>query len=165
MPLITGGIYPLFVRWNFHKHCTEVGFSSYPSGGLTMATSTMNRGVSNTTYVPRSKDWTLRLAMNRSALRKIGNSHLCAVGKRCPTIVAAIYGDIDLFKDITKILKTMNPANDRGVTALHFAAKKGNLDICKYIFENVTDKHPQDTSLGYTPLHDAALYGRLEVYK
>ena len=101
----------------------------------------------------------------KSSGQTIGNSHPFAVRKRCPTIVAAIYGDIDLFKNITKILKTMNPANDRGVTALHFAAKKGNLDICKYIFENVTDKNPQDTTLGYTPLHDAALYGRLEVYK
>ena len=166
MPLITGGIYPFFVRWNSHKHCTEVGFSSwYPFSGLTMATLTMNRGVSNTTYVPCSKDWSLRLAMNRSSIQEIGNSHLCAVRKRCPTVVAAIYGDIELFKDIAKILKTMNPANDRGVTALHFAAKKGNLDICKYISENVTDKNPQDTALGYTPLHDAALYGRLEVYK
>ena len=136
MPVITGGKYPFFVRWNSFKKCTEVGFSNNQSGGLIMAVLTMNREVLNTTYVPHSKDWILRLAMNgRSAIRKIGNSHLCAVRKRCPTIVAAIYGDIDLFKEITKILKTMNPANDRGVTALHFAAKKGNLDICKYISE------------------------------
>ena len=160
MPLNIGGSYKLFVRWIIFKHCTEVGFASFPSGGLTMATLAMNRRhnreVANPTHVhPAIK----------STGRTLGNSHLCAVRKRCPTIVAAIYGDIDLFKDITKILKTMNPANDRGVTALHFAAKKGNLDICKYISENVTDKNPRDTVLGYTPLHDAALYGRLEVYK
>lgn len=165
MPLITGGNYPFFVRWNSFKKCTEVGFSIYPSEGLTMARLTMNREVLDTTYVPCSKVWKLRLAMNRSAILNIGNSHLCKVRKRCPTIVAAIYGDIELFQDITKILKTMNPANDRGVTALHFAAKKGNLDVCKYISENITDKNPQDSALGYTPLHDAALYGHLEVYK
>ena len=37
-----------------------------------------------------------------------------------------------------------NPVNCGGMTLLHFAAKKGYLNVCKLIAENVQEKNPED---------------------
>ena len=47
-------------------------------------------------------------------------------------------------------------------TALHVAAEKGYLDICRFILQNVGDKNPQN-SLGKTPLNLAAEKNHIDV--
>jgi ankyrin repeat protein len=51
-------------------------------------------------------------------------------------------------------------------TPLHFAAQTGNLEICKFLSENLqhTNANPR-TNTGITPLHLAAKNGHLEIYK
>ena len=55
-----------------------------------------------------------------------------------------------------------NPANCGGMTLLHVAAKKGYLNVCKLIAENVQEKNPEDC-FGVTPIQLAAKNGHYEV--
>ena len=48
------------------------------------------------------------------------------------------------------------------MTPLHYAARKGYLQICQEIIERVDDKNPKDLS-GMTPLHHAAANGSMGV--
>ena len=57
-----------------------------------------------------------------------------------------------------------NPSNDRGVTPLHCAAQRNNLEICKLIIENIGDNNPSD-NYGTTPLHHAATNSNLDMCK
>ena len=52
----------------------------------------------------------------------------------------------------------------RNETPLHCAAESGNLEIFKYIAEQLEDKSPVD-DIGGTPLDCAAYWGHLEVVK
>ena len=54
--------------------------------------------------------------------------------------------------------------NAKGWTPLHWAAGKGQFEICKLIIENVLQKNPPDMN-GKTPLHCAASSGHLEICK
>ena len=58
----------------------------------------------------------------------------------------------------------MNPKNNCGVTPLHKAVEKGNLDLCKYIMDRTQDIELIDIE-GRTPLHHAARKGHIKVYK
>ena len=49
-----------------------------------------------------------------------------------------------------------------GRTALHVAAKRGDLEICKIIMEHTDDKNPNKKYFGTTPLHEAASGGHLQ---
>ena len=73
---------------------------------------------------------------------------------------AAGSGWFSLCQDIIDHLEDKNPLNG----ALHSAAEKGHLEICKLIAENVDFKNPSDLR-GNTPLHLAATKGHLEVCK
>ena len=57
-----------------------------------------------------------------------------------------------------------NPINCGGMTLLHFAAKKGYLNVCKLIAENVQEKNPEDC-FGVTPLQLAEKNGHSAVVK
>ena len=49
-----------------------------------------------------------------------------------------------------EIVEEKNSANFWRQTPLHLAAKRGHLDVCRIILENVKDKNPVDT-YGRTP--------------
>ena len=55
----------------------------------------------------------------------------------------------------------------KGFTLLHFAAGKGHYILCKRILDNqmLTDPAEESDIYGNTPLHTAARYGHLEVFK
>ena len=55
-----------------------------------------------------------------------------------------------------------NPANPSGCTPLHWAALRGDPDLCKLIIDKLEDKNNVH---GYTPLHLAANIGNLKVAK
>merc|ERR1712029_941249 len=46
--------------------------------------------------------------------------------------------------------------------SLFSAVKENNIEKCRKIVENAQDKNPADNS-GWTPLHEAAIYGHLEM--
>ena len=50
------------------------------------------------------------------------------------------------------------------MTAFHFAAEKGLMDVCKHIIEKVDNKNPAALN-GCTPLHLAADEGHLEIVR
>ena len=55
----------------------------------------------------------------------------------------------------------------KGFTLLHYAAGKGHYILCKRILDNqmLTDPAEESDVYGNTPLHTAARYGHLEVFK
>ena len=55
------------------------------------------------------------------------------------------------------------PGNNFGKTLHHYAAKHGDLNMFKTLFDHFTDKTQQ--SNGVTPLYYAAKYGRLDIRK
>jgi len=57
-----------------------------------------------------------------------------------------------------------NPSNDKGETPMHYAAKKGFLNICQLIVENAKNINTADHD-GDTPLTLAAQGGHLEICK
>ena len=80
-----------------------------------------------------------------------------------PLHIATKY-NLDLFKEIAKIVADKNPSNHKGVTPLHCAVTYGKFDICQFIVDNVQDKNPAD-EFGFTPLHYAVFMDHLEIYK
>ena len=56
----------------------------------------------------------------------------------------------------------VNPSIVFGMTALHYAAKNGYLNVCKLIAENVQEKNPKDLG-GQTPLEIAEAMGHSSV--
>ena len=45
---------------------------------------------------------------------------------------------------LNKKFQYKNPANSKGQTPLHFAAKEGHMEVCQLIMENFQDKNPGD---------------------
>lgn len=102
-------------------------------------------------------------------------SHALAVRERVQQFLnAACTGNLDLLKKIAKqfddqgkgLSKTVadiKDANKRG--ALHFAAREGKTDVCKYLLEELKlDVDTQDED-GETPLLHAARQGHTETAK
>ena len=55
-----------------------------------------------------------------------------------------------------------NPWDEKSWTPLHHAAEMGNLEVCKFILENVSDKNPTN-DYNETPVDMAREHGRIEV--
>ena len=79
--------------------------------------------------------------------------------------LAAENGEIELFKLIVPHIEVKNPGNAYGWNPLHFAAKKGHIEICQLILNTLTEDKNPECGYGATPLHLAARYGHLEVCK
>ena len=120
--------------------------------------------------------------------------HNCKCLVFSPTGVAALNGDIDLFKQIAvktnrktyilmnsfhlaafeghleickwyvKNIGKVNSTNDDGWTAVHFAANNGQVEIFNYLLKNGSNLYVKD-HLGHTTLHLAAEGGSLKVCK
>ena len=80
-------------------------------------------------------------------------------------------GEIDYYFKIVSMLcvygskifqSEMNPTDRRNNTPLHWAAVKGQLEVCKFIIANVDNKNPSN-NYGRTPLHGAANSGHVKV--
>ena len=80
-----------------------------------------------------------------------------------PLHVAAIKGNLEVFKLIFFNALYTNPANEREkLTPLHMAAQNGHFEICKSILENVENKNPL-SKYERTPFHTAVSNGHLEI--
>ena len=92
------------------------------------------------------------------------DSLCCKCLVNAPLHVAALHGDIGLFKHIVVKTENKSPRNCLGKTPLHLAAFKGHLEICKWYIKNTEEASNRDDN-GCTPLHDAAHGGQLETFR
>ncbi|KAM3964878.1 ankyrin repeat domain-containing protein 39 [Aphomia sociella] len=82
---------------------------------------------------------------------------------------AAYYGDKDrvnfLIDKARNVKDTVNAADNSGYTPLHYAARTGNIDICKILLQNGANINTQTKSGVATPLHKAASAGKIDMVK
>lgn len=60
---------------------------------------------------------------------------------------------------IAENLEDKNPQSDNGLTPLHIAAEEGNVEVCKFLIEEIKNKNPKLPHNGWTPLHPACKMG------
>ena len=80
---------------------------------------------------------------------------------------AADRGDLNRVKKLVNEEKNdpMQTSKYGGYSALHYAARKGKLNIIIYLIEREGCNPSPESSLKETPLHIAAQYGQLETVK
>ena len=78
---------------------------------------------------------------------------------------ACVYGDIDKVKKfVAKKGKDILLERDKsGYTCLHYAARNGHLEICKYLIEQDADLNAKTLSCNSAPIHRASLMGHWEI--
>jgi len=69
--------------------------------------------------------------------------------------VAVYKGHTDIVELLLNNKAEVNAKNDRGMTALHWAAHDGNKDVAKLLVDNKADVNATN-NIGETPLHIAA---------
>lgn len=77
---------------------------------------------------------------------------------------AAIYNEVDRVREMIGKGKAMERDNC-DYTALHYAARNGNEEICKLLLEEGRADVNAITKGGVTPLHRAAMMGHLNICK
>ena len=77
-----------------------------------------------------------------------------------PLNIAAANGHFKVFK----ILFERLGEKELGCESLSYAAGRGHIEIYQYIQQNVQIKNPRD-KIGNTPLHSAAYFGHLNIFK
>jgi hypothetical protein len=80
-------------------------------------------------------------------------------GKWCPMHIAAERGDMEFCKFIAKV----SILKDYELSPLVFSAQGGHLDVSKFLFKEIEDKHPR-RNLEIVQ-HIAAKNGHLDIYK
>lgn len=75
---------------------------------------------------------------------------------------AAIHNEVDRIRNFISLGKTMERDNF-GYTALHYAARNGNEEICKILINAGLADVNATTNGGATPLHRAAMMGHLNI--
>lgn len=84
---------------------------------------------------------------------------------------ACVYDDIDsVKKKIAKLrsenrISEINATDKSGFTALHYAARNGNYEICKILIELNANVNAKTFNCGSTPLHRAAYMCHEKVVK
>ncbi|XP_026738474.1 ankyrin repeat domain-containing protein 39 [Trichoplusia ni] len=82
---------------------------------------------------------------------------------------AAFYGDeekvVSLISKARNSKVTVNSPDNAGYTPLHYAARKGYVEICKILIQNGALIDAQTKSGLATPLHKAAVAGKIETIK
>ena len=79
--------------------------------------------------------------------------------------IAAGNGRLDQVIDYLQYSEDKNPQKANGLTPLHFAANRGQLNVVQFILPLIRDKNPKAGPQRMTPLHEAALNGHLNVVK
>ncbi|XP_022232645.2 ankyrin repeat domain-containing protein 39 [Drosophila obscura] len=77
---------------------------------------------------------------------------------------AAIYNEVDRVRDFIKKGQAM-ARDDCDYTALHYAARSGNAQICKLLIDEGNVDVNATTKAGATALHRAAMMGHLDIVK
>ncbi|XP_075992286.1 uncharacterized protein LOC142987425 [Anticarsia gemmatalis] len=82
---------------------------------------------------------------------------------------AAFYGDEERVRELIKKARNakelVNTPDNAGYTPLHYAARKGYIDICKILLQYGAKIDALTKSGLATPLHKAAAAGKLEALK
>lgn len=107
----------------------------------------------------RSKGWILRLLAIASLIAASG----AASPMEAPVAGAAERGDLEAVRTLLRQGADVNTAQSDGMTALHWAASRNDVEIAKaLLYAGAT---PQSTTRlgGYTPLHLASRGGNVEV--
>ncbi|XP_013191949.2 ankyrin repeat domain-containing protein 39 [Amyelois transitella] len=82
---------------------------------------------------------------------------------------AAYYGDKERVKYLIEKSRdpkeAVNAADNAGYTPLHYAARKGHVDICRILLSNGAVIDAQTKSGNATALHKASASGKLDVVK
>ena len=103
--------------------------------------------------------------------------HYAAAPVRPPLQSVPVSRQLEVFKYIFEHVDEKNPANLNGITPLHLAATQPEIDIVKYIVDNIEDRYTNDLPFciphllgdkderGWTSLHFAADSGRLKVFQ
>ncbi|KAI8849560.1 ankyrin repeat-containing domain protein [Chytridium lagenaria] len=73
-------------------------------------------------------------------------------------------GDVEKLKKLVTVNIIRELVDDNGLTLLHWASDRGNVDIAKYLLANNANVNGQDND-GMTPLHYAAINGHMELPK
>ena len=80
----------------------------------------------------------------------------------CPLQVTQPFKTFLICRYIVERTGDFNPELHDNITALHFAAKLGHLEIYQFLLKNVDDEHPVDLYEN-TPYHCAVENNQLEV--
>ena len=107
----------------------------------------------------------LHLAVNNRNV-ELCNIFLANTGDNSPGYVgstpfhfAANLGNMKICKLFIEKFPLKNPADEKGITPLHNAAKEGNFDLFILIAQSIFDINPKTNYDGSTPLHFAAYEG------
>ena len=103
--------------------------------------------------------------------------HYAASPLRPPLQSVPVSRKLDVFKYIFEHVDEKNPANLNGITPLHLAATQPEINIVKYILDNIEDRYKNDLPFsvphlledkderGWTSLHFAADSGQSKVFQ
>jgi hypothetical protein len=130
-------------------------------------------------YPEFTNDW--RLVVTKTSLDSLKKFHVCLTRFSnnvndmnmnsqylSPIIVLAIFGDVNIFREITVLLKNVYPKPQRGCCLLHIVALYGNLNTLKAIVEESEEKIPVSQNCRCLQLPGAARAadsGRLELFQ
>ena len=64
--------------------------------------------------------------------------------KATPLHIAAVNGNLDLYKLIMNNVDEINPETNNGKTPLHMAVTNGHMELSKMIIERIENKNPSD---------------------
>ncbi|XP_022908719.1 ankyrin repeat domain-containing protein 39 [Onthophagus taurus] len=74
-------------------------------------------------------------------------------------------GDLERCQKLVKTGVDVNVEDNFGYTALHYSARHGKLDVCKWLLRENAKVDAKTRSGGATPLHRACTTGHLEVVR
>jgi ankyrin repeat protein len=89
------------------------------------------------------------------------------LAKKAPANVAqaAMVGDINAIRDILHTGGNVNVRDKHGRTALHYAARRGDMGMAQFLIENDADLNIIEPSWSDMPLHQALRRGRNDMIK
>ena len=83
---------------------------------------------------------------------------------RNPIHFAAVYGHLEIVKNLAKFADVPNAPDNNGTTPIHYAALEGHLEIVEFLTK-FTECPNAPNNHGRTPIRGAAFSGHLEIIK